>query len=98
MPMNMGFIGKFYVILAAINSSLWWLLGILVISSGIGLYYYLRVIVILFSQEAGTARLRNPFDWSRSACGVMLILTAIMIMVFGVYPQPMLDLVSLGFL
>jgi NADH-quinone oxidoreductase subunit N len=98
MPMNMGFIGKFYVILAAINSSLWWLLGILVISSGIGLYYYLRVIVILFSQEAGTARLRNPFDWSRSACGVMLILTAIMIMAFGVYPQPMLDLVSFGFL
>lgn len=98
MPMNMGFIGKFYVILAAINSSLWWLLAILVISSGIGLYYYLRVIVILFSQEAGISRVRNPFDWSRSACGVMLILTAIMIMVFGVYPQPMLDLVSLGFL
>lgn len=96
MPMNIGFIGKFYVILAAVNSSLWWLLGILVISSGIGLYYYLRVIVILFSQEAGTARLRTPFDWSRSACGVMLILTAILIMAFGVYPEPMLDLVSFG--
>ncbi|HEY6131436.1 MAG TPA: NADH-quinone oxidoreductase subunit NuoN [Halioglobus sp.] len=96
MPMNMGFIGKFYVILAAINSDLWWLLGILVISSGIGLYYYLRVIVTLFLQEPGITRLRVPFDWSRSACGAMLIITAILIMVLGVYPQPMLDLAQLG--
>jgi len=98
MPMNMGFIGKLYVILAAINSSLWWLLAILVISSGIGLYYYLRVMLTLFLQEPGARRLRIPFDWSRSACGAMLIITAILIMVLGVYPQPMLDLVRLGML
>ncbi len=96
MPMTIGFIGKFYVILAAINSSLWWLLAILVISSGIGLYYYLRVIVTLFLHAPRIARLRIPFDWGRSACGAMLIITAILIMLLGVYPQPMLDLVSLG--
>jgi NADH-quinone oxidoreductase subunit N len=96
MPMNMGFIGKFYVILAAINSDLWWLLAILVIGSAIGLYYYLRVIGILFLQERGMARLRVPFDWSHSACGLMLMITAILIMLLGIYPQPMLDLVSLG--
>jgi NADH-quinone oxidoreductase subunit N len=96
MPMTIGFIGKFYVILAAINSSLWWLLAILVISSGIGLYYYLRVIVTLFLHAPRIARLRIPFDWGRSACGAMLIITAILIMLLGVYPQPMLDLVKLG--
>jgi NADH-quinone oxidoreductase subunit N len=96
MPMNMGFIGKLYVILAAINSSMWWLLAIVVISSGIGLFYYLRVMVTLFLQEPGVRRLRIPFDWSRSACGAMLIVTAILIMVLGVYPQPMLELVRLG--
>jgi len=98
MPMNMGFIGKFYVILATVNSSLWWLLAILVVSSGIGLYYYLRVIMTMFLQEPGIAHtgLQIPFDWSRSACGAMLIITAVLIMLLGVYPQPMLDLVGLG--
>jgi NADH-quinone oxidoreductase subunit N len=96
MPMTIGFIGKFYVILAAINSSLWWLLSILVISSGIGLYYYLRVIVTLFLHAPRIARLRIPFDWGRSACGAMLIITALVIMLLGIYPQPMLTLVSLG--
>jgi NADH-quinone oxidoreductase subunit N len=96
MPMTMGFIGKLYVILAATNSSLWWLLGILVISSGIGLYFYLRVIVTLFLHAPRIARLRVPFDWGRSACGAMLIITTVLIMLFGVYPQPMLDLIALG--
>ncbi len=96
MPMTIGFIGKFYVILAAINSSLWWLLAILVISSGIGLFFYLRVIVTLFLHAPRIARLRIPFDWGRSACGAMLIIMAIVIMVLGVYPQPMITLVSLG--
>jgi len=96
MPMTVGFIGKFYVILSAVNSSMWWLLSILVISSGIGLYYYLRVIVTLFLHAPRIARLRTPFSWGRSACGAMLIITTVVIMLLGVYPQPMLDLVSLG--
>ncbi len=96
MPMTIGFIGKFYVILAAINSSLWWLLGILVISSGIGLYFYLRVIVTMFLHAPRIARLRIPFDWGRSACGAMLIIAAVIIMLLGVYPQPMITLVRLG--
>ncbi len=96
MPMTIGFIGKFYVILAAINSSLWWLIAILVVSSGIGLFFYLRVIVALFLHAPRIARLRIPFDWGRSACGAMLIIMAVVIMLLGVYPQPMISLVGLG--
>lgn len=96
MPMTMGFIGKFYVILATATAGLWWLLAALVIGSGIGLYYYLRVIVTLFMLEPGMSRLRRPFDWGHSACGAMLMITTLLILLFGVYPQPMLDLVALG--
>jgi NADH-quinone oxidoreductase subunit N len=71
-------------------------LSILVISSGIGLYYYLRVVVTLFLHSPRIVRLRVPFDWGRSACGAMLIITVMLIMLLGVYPQPMLDLVKLG--
>lgn len=48
-PLTVGFLGKFYVILASIGSSQWLLAVMLVFSSAIGLFYYLRVVVALFS-------------------------------------------------
>ncbi len=49
MPITIGFIGKFYVFTLAIKLSAWWLVATMVVSSAIGLYYYLRVIVTLFA-------------------------------------------------
>jgi NADH-quinone oxidoreductase subunit N len=43
-PLTAGFIGKFYLFGAAVEGSNWVLLGALVIGSGIGIYYYLRVV------------------------------------------------------
>ena len=43
-PLTAGFIGKFYLVSAAIDGHNWILLGTLVIGSAIGIYYYLRVI------------------------------------------------------
>lgn len=98
MPMSMGFIGKFYVVLAAVNAAHWWLLAALVIGSGIGLYYYLRVIITLFLREPGLADRSAPTDWSLTACGVMLILCSVLILLFGVYPEPLLDVAAAGHL
>lgn len=46
-PLTMGFIGKFYIITAAVDGQLWGLLALLVIGSSIGLYYYLRLIYLM---------------------------------------------------
>src|SRR5690606_34258368 len=40
-PLTAGFIGKFYVIAAGVQSQLWWLLGALILGSAIGVFYYL---------------------------------------------------------
>jgi NADH-quinone oxidoreductase subunit N len=48
-PITTGFIAKFYLVFAGINSGLWLLVISLIINSVIGLYYYLRVITTLFS-------------------------------------------------
>jgi len=48
-PFTAGFIGKFYLLLAGVGSHLWTLVVLLVISSIIGVYYYLRVIIIMYS-------------------------------------------------
>jgi NADH-quinone oxidoreductase subunit N len=43
-PLTAGFIGKFYLVSAAVSGHNWILLGALVIGSAIGIYYYLRVV------------------------------------------------------
>ena len=90
--MTAGFIGKFYMMLAAVNAAYWWLLALVVIGSAIGLYYYLRVVVTLFMTEAGMSRYRIPFNWSRTAGGVVLVFIAMAIILLGLFPQPLLEM------
>lgn len=49
-PLTMGFIGKFYLLNVAVQAQQWWLIAALIIGSGIGLFYYLRIIFVLFDK------------------------------------------------
>jgi len=51
-PMTGGFFAKFYVFSAAVKADLIWLTIIGVLNSGIGAYYYLRIIVVMYMREA----------------------------------------------
>lgn len=89
-PATMGFIGKFYILASGANASAWPLMIVLVLSSVIGLFYYLRIVVTLFS--AGPARQfpRQTLDWGSAM--VLGGLAALLIW-FGVYPAPLLNLI-----
>jgi NADH-quinone oxidoreductase subunit N len=50
-PMTGGFFAKFYVFTAAVKTNLIWLTIIGVLNSGIGAYYYLRIIVMMYMRE-----------------------------------------------
>ncbi len=50
-PMTGGFFAKFYVFSATVKSNLIWLTIIGVINSGVGAYYYLRIIVRMYMRE-----------------------------------------------
>lgn len=93
-PATAGFIGKFYVVAAGVDAELWWLLGLLVLGSAIGLYYYLRVMVTLFLLEPGMRRHNAPLDWGQRAGGVALIAFALAIAFIGVFPQPVLEVIQ----
>jgi NADH-quinone oxidoreductase subunit N len=43
-PLTAGFVAKFYIFNAAVSGHHWILLGALILGSGIGIYYYLRVV------------------------------------------------------
>ncbi len=52
-PLTIGFMGKFYLVMTAVNHQMWWLLSALVIGSVIGLFYYLRVIMMMIKAPDG---------------------------------------------
>ena len=93
-PLTAGFIGKFYVVAAGVQSQQWWLLAALVIGSAIGVFYYLRVMVTLFMVEPNLRRHDAPFNWAQRAGGMMLLFVAVLAFFLGVYPQPLLELVQ----
>jgi len=46
-PLTAGFVGKFYVLSAGMEASLYALIVLLVLNSAIGIYYYLRIVVAM---------------------------------------------------
>jgi NADH-quinone oxidoreductase subunit N len=51
LPVTAGFLGKFYIFKAAVDSHLIWLAVLMAINSVIGAYYYIRLIVIMYMRE-----------------------------------------------
>ncbi|HSJ54010.1 MAG TPA: NADH-quinone oxidoreductase subunit N, partial [Anaerolineae bacterium] len=70
---------------------LWWLVGTLVLSSAIALYFYLRIIVVMLQQPDTAA---EPGEARRPlvplGAGLVLALLALGLLWLGVYPSPLL--------
>ena len=101
-PLTMGFIGKFYILSVTMNAGLWWLSAGVIIGSGIALFYYLRVMAVLFMDRPAHARNLNqtaPGDnWATTVIWLLAGATVLM----GIYPTPLIELsalagLSLGF-
>lgn len=92
-PLTVGFIGKFYIFLTGVESELWMLLGVLVLGSGIGLYYYLRIIYRMFMPEKHSLPYRVGGVESVSSYAVLAILLFLLLL-FGVYPAPIMSIVA----
>jgi NADH-quinone oxidoreductase subunit N len=95
-PMTLGFIGKFYVIAVGVGAQLWWLTGAVVVGSAIGLYYYLRVTVSLYLNPPELLQRDTPANWAFTAGGVVVLISAILVLVLGIYPQPLISLVQMA--
>lgn len=90
-PLTAGFIGKFYLLNVAVQSQQWWLIAALIVGSGIGLFYYLRIIFTLFiveSLEKGNNLpndIENPVVTPVTSIPVIIFILASVIL--GVYPD-----------
>jgi NADH-quinone oxidoreductase subunit N len=92
-PLTAGFIGKFYLVLAGVGSALWLLVVVLVLTSGIGLFYYLRVILPMYERTSGE---EEPVALSPSvpvAGGVVVAGLTLLLVWLGVLPAPVMELI-----
>lgn len=88
-PLTAGFIAKFYVFAAGIDGARWLLIATVVIGSAIGLYYYLRIVIVLFSPAAVIAETGRSSPLGNA---VIAILTFFVI-ALGLYPAPVSQVV-----
>ena len=95
-PLTMGFIGKFYILSVTMASGLWWLTGGVIVGSGIALFYYLRVMAILFMDRPAHAckpQLSGTGDnWAQTVVWLLAAATILM----GIYPAPLIDLAAVA--
>ncbi len=88
-PLTAGFIGKFYLFSAGVAGELWGLLALLVIGSGLGLFYYLRMVyrmTLRAEPQSGSAPV--PGWTARLTCyGLVLGM-----LYFGIAPTPLMEI------
>ncbi len=89
-PLTMGFVGKFYIFAAGVQAELWTLLVAVVVGSGIGLFYYLRIIFTMTKRTDDETDIIIP-----PAGGWAIGLVSAVLLVLGVYPAPVVDWVLL---
>lgn len=90
-PLTAGFIGKFYVVAAGAGSALWLLVIMLAVNSAIGLFYYLRIVMILFEEEGEPIKGLPPVSFSG---GLVLALLTLLLFWFGIYPAHLARLIQ----
>jgi NADH-quinone oxidoreductase subunit N len=89
-PLTAGFLGKFYMLLAALqNGQQHWLVVFAVLCAAISAYYYFKIIQAMFFKESNEASVN---EWNVStAFKVLLIITAALIIILGLYPYLLTD-------
>jgi len=87
-PPAIGFIAKMYIMAAGIHTDLWILIGTMVASSVIGLFYYLNIIIVMSQKPdaaVNVAALSLPGRVTMAVVGFVVV-------AFGVAPQPLITL------
>jgi NADH-quinone oxidoreductase subunit N len=88
LPPTVGFYAKFSVIEAAVNAGFVWLAVVAVVASLVGAFYYLRVVKLMYFDDATD---RSPLD-TRGDARVLLSTNGVLLLLLGMLPQPLMGL------
>ena len=89
LPLTVGFVGKFYLFAAAVGAGLWLPALVLLAGSGLGMFYYLRVI-----RDLGRpVREESLFSLPGLSLAALLLLAALLVGM-GLHPQGLILLLT----
>ncbi|MBI3091855.1 MAG: NADH-quinone oxidoreductase subunit N [Candidatus Tectomicrobia bacterium] len=92
-PPTAGFVGKFVVFKSALNAGFVWLTIIAVLNSVVAVFYYLRVIVIMYMREPAAEMQAEAAGASFSGSLVIALILAVLgTLDLGLFPSRYLDL------
>jgi NADH-quinone oxidoreductase subunit N len=87
-PPTVGFYAKFTVIQAAVDAGFVWLAVVAVMASLVGAFYYLRVVKLMYFDDATDLTPISARDDNRT----LLSANGLALLFFGILPQPLLGL------
>ena len=94
-PLTAGFIGKFEVFTAAVDGGHAWLAVVGVVASAAAVFFYVRLVVLMFfTDAAGTAGERTTVVRSEGLTAVAIGVAVVGTVVLGVAPTAVLQLLS----
>jgi NADH-quinone oxidoreductase subunit N len=85
-----GFFGKYYVFIAAIDANLTWLAIVGIISSVISVYFYLRIVVVMYFKSSELDE--KPQYSFREMFAVMI--SVLLVIILGLAPGSLIDLIT----
>jgi NADH-quinone oxidoreductase subunit N len=92
-PLTAGFIGKFYVFTSGADGGLWGLLVAIIVGSGLGLYYYLRIIVAMSLNTEATV-IEAKASSSEGISTATLAALSLLLVWFGIYPSLLINVIQ----
>jgi NADH-quinone oxidoreductase subunit N len=93
-PLTAGFMGKYFLLTAGLGKTEWPLAFVLVVSSVIGLFYYLRVIVTMMKPDENIVSISPSFSGLSPGGILMLTLLGILVVCLGICPGWLIEVVK----
>lgn len=88
-PLTAGFVAKFYLLASGVGTNQWLLVILLVVNSIVGLFYYIRIIAVMFdSAKEGELR---PAGYVGNLAALLIL--AFLLVWFGVSPQGIIEVI-----
>lgn len=93
-PPTAGFIGKFYLFMAAVDAGLAWLAVVGLLFAAISAYYYLRVVMVMYMREPDPSAGIIPHLATSPTMALVLACAIAGVVLFGLYPDPLVSLAT----
>jgi len=90
MPPLAGFFAKFYIFMAVIESKMYALAIIGLVTTVVSAFYYLRIIKIIYFDKPKKP-FEQSYDWGLK---ISLILSSVLILIYFIYPSILIDAIS----